>query len=161
MTEEMLSENFETKACRSARCSSTFGEAIQRDRTVCDHCFSKVYEEQEDWIPDSTRESLKDVLVDPRYDGRKEQTEMVPDLRPYGGGETRSCDCGSVDFAPYNRPLKKAVFMEYAENLSQRLDENGYSHDEDRFLELCHDLKAEDEMKDDEIYCEVTEELTD
>lgn len=100
------------------------------------------------------------MIQTPRYDGRKDNTEMISDLQPYGGGETRSCSCGSADFVSYNRPLKKAVFMEYAENLSEQLDEKGLSHDEDEFMALCHDLKVEGTLKDDVIYCEVTEDLT-
>ena len=160
MTTETLSCELESEACRNDKSSSTFEEVILDDRSVCDHCFKEVYEVTEEWYPNSLRNSAKDMLQNPRYDGREDNTEVVEDLHPYRSGETRSCNCGSVDFVSYNRPLKKGVFMEYAENLSQRLYERGEKHDEDRFLNLCRDLKGADELKDDMIYCEVTEEVT-
>lgn len=154
--------DFETGACRSAQKASTFEKVIQRDRSVCEHCFRQIYEVDENWLPERARKSVKRMTKNVRYEGRKDNTEMVPDLKPYNTtrGETRSCNCGAVDFQPYNRPLKKAVFMEFAENLSQRLDERGEKHDEADFLHYCRELKDEGEMKDDMIFCEVTEELT-
>lgn len=160
MTTKELQCELETKACRSSQSSSVFEKDIQRERSICDHCFRKVYNKDTDWVPDHVRQGVKDMVTNPRYDGMKENTDMVPNLNKYEYGETRSCKCGSVDFKPYNRPLKKGVFMEYAENLVERLQEQDKRFDEAEFLHLCEDLKSEGNLKDDLIYCEVTQELT-
>lgn len=94
-------------------------------------------------------------------------TTKIPEKGTIRGLRT-ICECG-FRYAPdgvlgededwRNRPLDKSTFFEYAENLAERLRENGVNFDEDAFYEKLDELKSDpdEQFADDSIFEEACE----
>lgn len=99
-----------------------FERYITGSREICSNCYSRCYE-TETYDQSKLRQSLQGVLTE---DVEKTKIAGIEHQQTYSASDSRSCHCracGSDRRFVMDRPVSLAKAFEYADNLSERINE--------------------------------------
>ena len=120
-----------------------FKNLIQRDPSVCNHCFSEKYDSfvHEYWTGDTWMMRKDRQWAD--------ESGNLP-AEPAGEGTRPTCACGSR--YEHYRPISVSDAIEFAHNLSNSLRMRGVDHDKNTLIDAVHDLarRPENQHRQDE-----------
>lgn len=145
-------------------------ENIQEDPDICSNCFRRTHDRFErNYRVEVVKEDGESKLWFAEVDGfsdsvfrREKNTTRIPENGGYRGMIT-ICKCG-FRYVPShildekddwkNRPLNKSTFFDYAENIEERMVENGVDFDKETYYSTLDRLKSDPEkqFKDDSLF---------
>lgn len=154
--------------------SSVFGQVVEDDPGVCDNCFRRTHQVEENWHP-SQGDLLKKGYDASYYEMPAEQRERKFTYRrfhpieenvekayaprrekPHGSPKGRNIckECGIIDSGQKFRPISKDEAIQYTQHLTARLEETPLSFDEDVLFRCVRHLKSrpDHQSADDAIF---------
>lgn len=116
------------------RCS-LFDYYITNSFEICNNCFSRIYLTHEVYDQTELRQSLRGVITNDIERTNSAMTDYNPADPPANCRKTICGECGGDRRIILKRPVKKETSEEYAQNLTERVEEiEGLSLDEEDSL---------------------------
>lgn len=121
---------------------------------ICDNCFTRTHEIEEDWYPERVRQSVERILTPLHQQTHNAETVFIDSERQENDVSSACSRCGSIDRGIRLRPLSKQDMMELTHRLCNRLHEEDILYHQGELYDTVRELKEDpdNQFADDTIF---------